>query len=169
MSEEIIGLLKTGIQLEKKGLREYLKFAKITKDRSGKNMFITLAHDEADHAEILEQQLDSYLRGGQGVEITINDSVVEKVISGISELVKKKGERGVDQISALKIALDLEDRAVNFYTEGLTKTENTALKNIFQKLVEMEEAHYKILKAELDAIEGNGFWFDVPEFNLENE
>ena len=41
-----------------------------------------------------------------------------------------------------------------------------AVEHIIQ-LVQMEESHYNIQQAELDHILGIGFWFDIPEFDLE--
>jgi len=40
---------------------------------------------------------------------------------------------------------------------------------MFQRLMEMEEFHYELLSAELDSINESGFWFTIPEFNLEVE
>ena len=169
MSEEIISILKHGIEMEKKGLKEYLKFARRTKNETGKNMFIILASDEADHVQILEDQLEHYLENNSWRKIDIDESEIEKVISKISELAAKKGEGGVEQVDALRIAMAMEEKAIEFYKQGYDKADDSALKAMFKELIDMEDAHYKLQRAELDSVEGNSYWFDIPEFSLEME
>ena len=55
---EAIKALKTAIEVEDNGLVTFLKFARRTKDITGKNMFIRLAMDELEHRQILEKQLN---------------------------------------------------------------------------------------------------------------
>ena len=50
-SMEIVKSLKSAIELEKKGLVTYLKYARQTKNEAGKNMFVQLAIDEHSHRD----------------------------------------------------------------------------------------------------------------------
>ena len=169
MPDEIITLLREGIALERRGLREYLKFARRTKSETGKNMFITLASDEVDHAQILEDQLVHYQENKTWHTVHIETSQFQKIVGRIAELSQKKEAEGVEEKEALRLAMDLELRAVEYYKRGLEKASDNSLREMFQKFVTMEEAHYAILNAELDSIEKNSFWFDIPEFRLEME
>jgi len=38
---------------------------------------------------------------------------------------------------------------------------------MYLRLAEMEDAHYKILEAEIDGIKGSGFWPGFPEFTMD--
>jgi hypothetical protein len=38
---------------------------------------------------------------------------------------------------------------------------------LFGRFLEIEEAHAAIVQAEIDSVNGTGFWFDVMEFSLE--
>lgn len=38
---------------------------------------------------------------------------------------------------------------------------------MFRHFLEIEDGHTAIVQAEIDALEGNGFWFDFAEFDLE--
>ena len=38
---------------------------------------------------------------------------------------------------------------------------------LFQRFLEIEDGHHAIVQAELDAVQGLGYWFDVQEFKLE--
>jgi len=168
MSKNTIEILKMAIQMEKVGLRTYLKFAKETKNETGKNMFIVLAGDELDHADVLEDQLESQTENKTWKKIQIEESVIQKIIPKISkDVTKTKGEEGIEQIDALKIALQQEKDSINFYTRQMEEIDDPVAKDLFRQLAEMEESHYKIQQAELDHIQGTGFWFDIPEFDLE--
>ena len=39
---------------------------------------------------------------------------------------------------------------------------------LFERFLEIEQGHVAIVQAEIDAVSGLGFWFDVQEFRLEN-
>jgi len=57
-SSDSVKILRTAIEVENNGLVTFLKFARQTKDETGKNMFIQLAMDEHEHRLILEKQLN---------------------------------------------------------------------------------------------------------------
>jgi hypothetical protein len=40
---------------------------------------------------------------------------------------------------------------------------------MFAEFVKIEQGHLDLVQAEIDAVSGVGFWFDMPEFNLEAE
>lgn len=167
---EVIKALKLGMETEKRGLESYLNFARQTKDETGKNMFILLARDELQHYEILEQALAELDVSGAWREIEIKQSLIERVIPKLKERdVRTHGESGVDQVGALHAALEQERRSAELYREQLAKATDARARKMFQKLMEMEELHYDILAAELDSINESGFWFTIPEFNLEVE
>ena len=167
---EVIKALKLGMETEKRGLESYLNFARQTKDETGKNMFILLALDELQHFEILERVLTELDISGAWSEIEIKRSLIERVIPKLKERdVRTHGERGIDQVDALHAALEQERRSAELYREQLAKTTDAQARKMFQRLMEMEEFHYELLSAELDSINESGFWFTIPEFNLEVE
>ncbi|OGL48096.1 MAG: hypothetical protein A2161_12690 [Candidatus Schekmanbacteria bacterium RBG_13_48_7] len=169
-SKEILKSLKTAIELENKGLLTFLKLARQTQNGAGKNMFIQLAMDEQKHREILEGQLEKIISGKPFEKISIAASAIEKLLPVIRDKAKKiKGEAGVDEIDALNAALDLETKAQKFFTEQAAQTTNPEAKNLFVRLAEWEDNHYKLIQAELDALQQTGFWFDMPEFQMDGK
>ena len=162
--------IKLGMEAEKRGLESYLNYARHTQDQTGKNMFILLARDELGHFEILEKALSDLELQGKWSEIQIQESLIERIMPHLRDrAVRTQGESGVDQVSALEAALEQERKAAELYREQLAKSTDPVARKVFKKLVEMEEAHYDLLSAELDSINETGFWFQVPEFNLEEE
>ncbi|MBL7191368.1 ferritin family protein [bacterium] len=168
MSAEVISALKFAIEAEKIGLRAYLDFARSTNDATGKNMFITIACDEVDHWELLEEQLRKIESGEKLHVIEVPDSRLPKFEPSVWEKDKRlAGDKGVGQITALKTALKHERDGREIYLKGAESVDNPEVKKMFLKLADMEQIHFDILQAELDSITGTGYWFDLPEFNLE--
>ena len=162
--------LEIAIGTEKQGLKTYLDFAYQTKDESGKNLFIRLASDEFEHMTILEKQRESIQEKECWIAVKIAKSEIEKLAPGLkSKIQKVKGTEGLDQMSALKTALDMEDNAIRFYREQAEASTDPKAKEMYHRLVVMEQAHYALIQAEIDYIEKTGFWFDLREFSLEIE
>ena len=169
-SQEILESLKTAIELENKGLITFLKFARATKNEAGKNMFIQLAMDEQKHREILENQMEKIITGKPFGKITISFASIEKILPKVKDKVKKiKGEAGVDEVDALNAALDLESNAKKYFMEQSQKVTNPDAKKMFMDLADWEETHYRIIQAELDALQQTGFWYDMPEFRMDGK
>jgi rubrerythrin len=169
-TEALIKALKTAIQIEDNGLETFLKFAKKTKDETGKNMFIQLALDEQQHRLILEKQLNKLVEEGQWVEVEVPKSTIEMVAPTIREKANRvKGESGVGETEALNTALDLEKKTAAFFREQADAVNTVAAKDLFNRLAEWEDSHYDIIQAELDSINNTGFWFGIPEFQMDGK
>lgn len=165
-----IKALELAISTEKTGLKTYLDFGYQTKDESGKNMFIRLAADEFEHMTILEKQRESIQEKECWISVKLVKSDIEKLIPEIKgKSAKIKGSKGLDQMSALRTALDMEDRAIKFYKEQAQLSIDSKAKEMYERLVAMEKAHYELIQAEIDYIEKTGFWFNLREFSLELE
>lgn len=165
-----IRALEIALNAEKVGLKTYLDFGYQTKDESGKNMFIRLAADEFEHMTILEKQRDSIQQKECWIKVKLEKSEIEKLTPALKGKIKKvKGSEGLDQMSALRTALDLEDRAIKFYREQAQLSTDPKAKDMYERLVTMEQAHYELIQAEIDYIEKTGFWFNLREFSLELE
>ncbi len=166
----IIQALQTAIEIENMGLETYLKYARQTRDVTGKNMFIRLAMDELEHQRVLESQLRKQTTGRGWEPVVIQSSEIEKVLPSIRDKVKRiRGENGAADIDALNTALEMERKAAAFFREQEAAVDNPVAKQIFQRLAEWEDAHYDIIQAELDAIQGTGFWFGIPEFQMDGK
>jgi rubrerythrin len=165
-----IRALEIALSTEKNGLKTYIDFAYHTKDESGKNMFIRLAADEFEHMTILEKQRESIQEKECWITVKLEKSEIEKLTPALKEKIKKvKGTEGLDQMSALRTALDMEERAVRFYGEQAQISADPKAKDMYLRLVKMEQAHYELIQAEIDYIDKTGFWFDLREFSLEIE
>jgi rubrerythrin len=161
--------LQKAIQSEKSALEVYLRFARQTKNVSGKDMFLRLCQDELGHLNILEKELDNLMAGQKWVKAKFQHSDIEELLPHLSsskELVQA-GQGSPDDLSALNLALEMERKASNFYKRESQKALDKNARAMYLRLAEMEEAHYNLIQAELDHIKDVGFWFGIQEFTLE--
>ncbi len=163
-----IEALRTAVEMEKESLSRYLQFARKTKDVSGKNMFIRLSTDEFSHMEMLNRVLENLMEQKGWIKVEIDKSEVEKVVPKLRESdVKIRTTEGLDELSALETALELEERGIKYYGEQGQRAESDEAKSMYRRLEEMEKAHFDLILAERDYIKNTGFWFGVREFSLE--
>jgi rubrerythrin len=170
MANDAVKILDLGIESEKTGLVSYLGFARNTKDLTGKNMFIRLAMDEFDHMVVLERQKDRLLEGKNWVKAEISRSEIEEIVPRLSQReVRTRGEEGQNELSALHTALELEERGIQFYERQAGAASSPDAKAMFERLAEMERAHFELIQAQIDYITGTGYWFGIREFSPEVE
>ena len=70
------------------------------------------------------------------------------------------------EVAMLKKALRAEEETSAFYRDLADKLPEK-LQYVFRRFLEIEDGHRAAVEAELDAVEGNNFWFDVQEFTME--
>jgi rubrerythrin len=68
----------------------------------------------------------------------------------------------------LERALDVEKETSGFY-QRMVEELAPEHREMFRYFLEIEKGHLAIVEAEIDSVSGMGFWFGVPEFNLEVE
>lgn len=168
MAERLLEALKLAYEAEKEGLRTYLKFAKQTKVGLGKDMFVQLAADEIDHMELIEKFRDNILAGQPIESIEVPKGRLSKFMPNVSDVSLQPVDKGsLGDEEALKIALEHEKKAMEFYKKEAEIATDPKVKDFFKKLADVESKHYSIIEAELDFLLKDGFWFDTKEFSLE--
>ncbi len=174
-SATIIEELETAHNTEVAGYFYYKAAADIVVDEKGKNIFTHLAKEELDHIKVISAIADSIKndmgwisyedalrkgerKGGEGLPI----------FSGENELIKKLEDNQTD-LNAVKIGIESEEAAVEFYSGLLKKAGSPEEKVVLTNLLEMEKAHLKILRWESESLGNNGFWCGTMEYSVEKE
>lgn len=163
--------LNVALDYEHKVRDHYAKGSKQIENPQGKKVFETLAREEQGHVEYLKHCLDQWSRAGKVDPGEIKQVVapgIEWIDRAKAELQKRPEKRVASgsEIDLLKVALQLEMTTSGFYRELVAKLPE-ADRGLFDRFLEIEEGHVAIVQAELDAVQGTGFWFDVMEFQLE--
>ncbi len=167
--QEAIGV---AIDFEKKVRDHYLRGAKDIPEPLGRKVFATLGKEEQGHVEYLEHCLKEWKKSGKVPSVPLR-SILPKGVKWIDAERKKlagKGKRAASktELEALKIALQHEKDADAFYHK-LVKELPEKDRGLFDKFLGIEDGHLALVQAQLDSVQGMGFWFDVAEFRLEAE
>lgn len=168
---EVEKAIKTAIEYEIKVRDVYADAAKLSKNKTAKKVFEKLAEEEHNHVEYLKDRLREWRKTGKITQEKLQTLIPSRgaIEDGVKRLESKMKEPDkFGEAQMLTKALDVEIETSNFYQEmvGLLEAEPQAM---FQRFVEIEEGHLALVQAELDHLNGAGFWFDFREFNLEAE
>jgi len=164
--------IAVAIDFEKKVRDHYLRGAKDIPEPQGRKVFTLLGKEEQGHVDYLEHCLAEWKKTGKVPNVPLK-SVLPKGSKWIEAERKKLSGQGKrvatkTELDALKLALQHEKDADAFYHKlvGELPKEDQGL---FSKFLEIEDGHLAIVQAQLDSVQGMGFWFDVAEFRLEAE
>lgn len=158
------------IDIEKRGHKFYSEAAYQTEDPRGRAMFLRLAQDEVRHLEWLTGHKESLEKTGQWKDVTMTG---EALSLGRRVFPKSAGPRsGVKgktrELEALRRGIQAEKDSMALYADLASKIDDQRGKVTFQRLAQEEENHYHLLQAEHDYLSKSGFYFDMPEFSLED-
>jgi rubrerythrin len=162
--------IQTALTFENKVLKVYQDAgAKIT-DPVGKKVFQQLAVEEAGHVAYLQSRLAEWTKSGHLdlAEITTVVPSKERIAAGRQQVAKSmRGSRpATSEVEYLQRALAAEKETSAFYQRMVAELSGER-QRLFARFLEIEEGHVAIVQAEIDAVSGSGFWFDMKEFDLE--
>ena len=163
--------IKTAIEYETRVRDVYIEARAAATNEVGRRVFKFLAREEQGHLEYLKHVLDHWQKTGELVaaELATTMPSIDKIKAGVNVLENRMAVDDLgDEGNMLEKAHKVEVETGNFYRKMVSELgpEGQAL---FQPFVVIEEGHEALVAAELDAVMGNGFWFDMQEFNLEAE
>lgn len=165
---EIEVAIKTALQYENRVVGVYQDAAKSTLDPEGKRMFETLVRDEQSHVKYLEAKLDEWKKTGHVTAERLATLVPspERIEEGVKKLKSRVATQSREnELKLLRRALNVEVETSTFYKSVVAELPPEG-RQLFQRFVEIEEGHLKIVQAEIDSVSGLGFWFDMQEFDL---
>ncbi|MGE5248476.1 MAG: ferritin family protein [Verrucomicrobiota bacterium] len=169
-SSGIVVVVHQAIDREKDAISLYLQLAKAVKDPKAKNVLVNLASDEVGHLDKLERHLTSVLSGKDWVleRSDIRDAMAARLTESAQFAFPDAAELArADEVRVLELAVEREILANRQYLEMAESAESAAAREMFLALAKEEDTHARILRAELDSIGQNGFWFDMQEFTME--
>ena len=161
--------IKTAIEYETRVWTVYVDAMKQATDKVGKRVFGLLASEEQEHLKYLKSRLDEWEETGKITAVRLTTSIPskEEIKDQMSKLkAHMAGQPRTSELNQLQKARDVEMETSNFYKKMATELSAEG-QQMFARFVEIEEGHLALVQAELDAVSGMGFWFDIPEFNLE--
>jgi rubrerythrin len=174
MVERALEKLIIAFNTEVIGYRYYSAASEMVDDEKGKNMFYHLAVDELDHIKVLSGITESLKKKGKWLKYDEAKKAGERSIDEASlpifpDVNLENLKKNSDEISAIKVGIEAEGEAIEYYSNMLKDAEDPDEKTVLIQLVDMERAHLKLLRWEQESLIQTGFWCDIMEFNIEKE
>ena len=166
---EILQALKTAIEFETRVREVYVEALDETTSKVGTRVFKLLADEEDRHLTYLKKKLNIWQESGELEPEELKTDVPD--FKRIAEEVAKL-EAAIDkddqskELKILEKARDVETETSSFYRRLVKELPPHGIR-FFESFVKIEEGHLALVEAEINALKGMGFWFDMPEFDLE--
>jgi rubrerythrin len=162
--------IQTALEFEKKVYKVYAEAVDKIADPVGKRIFKQLSIEEAEHVSYLKHRLDEWLEKGR-IDIQELSTIVpnkERIAEGRERIAQSQQSRkpATNEIEYLESAFEVEKETSGFYKQMVSELSGEG-QELFSRFLEIEEGHVAIVQAEIDSVQGMGFWFDMMEFDLE--
>ena len=160
--ENVKDAIKTAIQMEKDGYSFYQKAAAQTTSDMGKTVFKSIAADELLHLEVFEKLFDEKVGKDEWYDLVNTSNKYADIQIFPKDLEQIEGANpDTSEIDALRIAMDSEQRAIEYYTKIREKSSDEEVNKIIDEIINQEKNHYFILEGEFHHINSTGYWFDL--------
>ncbi len=161
--------IRTALEYEHRVCGLYRRAAEQATEDTGRRIFTKLADEEQGHIDYLQSRFEEWKETGRVSEVELTTALPTR---RRLEEAKERLERKVSdydwtiEIELLRKARQMESETGMFYKQMVAELDDEG-KRLFSRFLEIEDAHYDLVQIQLDALNGGGFWFDMPEFALE--
>jgi Fur family ferric uptake transcriptional regulator len=148
--------LELTLAIERRGLTFYTNASRKTKNDSGRLMFQRLAAEESDHLRRLQAEHQLLLEKNEWLKreparLSLSRKIVEEIFPQ-KELLKIEVKDGTSEIDALNIAMNLERRSHQFFTDFANQISDENGRKIFMNFAKDEESHLQALLTEYNSL-----------------
>lgn len=166
--------IQTALQFERRVRGVYEEAAARASDDTAKKMLQVMVGEENRHVEYLEARLAEWKSTGKVRAAALatdlpSTKVIQEGVKKLKERIAMPERERREAIETLKRALEVEQETSIFYERMVRQLAAPEDRAMFQRFLEIEAGHFTIVQAELDSVQGLGYWFDVQEFKLESE
>lgn len=149
-----LDILEKAITFEEEGMAFFQDRASNAPSALERNLFNSLAKDEAGHKAYLVKIRDDMLRE-QSVDVlpeVDDDHVlnVRRIFEGALEEAHDPYDFQLEELEILKGAMDVERRGYHMYAKAAAEVSSPRAKELFEHLAEEEQNHYTLLKNTYD-------------------
>ena len=160
--ENVKEAIKTAIQMEKDGYSFYKKAAAQTSSEMGRSVFESLAEDELVHLDVFQKMFDETIEKSEWEDLVNSSSKYRKLPIFPKDLKKVEGVHpDTNELDVLRMAMDSEKEAIDYYSEILGCTIDDEAKKIINEIIEQEKNHYFLLEQEFNRLSSTGYWYEL--------
>jgi Fur family ferric uptake transcriptional regulator len=144
------------LAIERRGYTFYTNASRKTKNGSGRLMFQRLAAEESDHLRKLQAEHHSLLEKHEWLKreparLSLSRKIVEEIFPQ-KELLKIEVKDETSDLDALNIAMNLERRSHQFFTDFAKQISDANGRRIFMEFARDEESHLQALVKEYNTL-----------------
>lgn len=159
MKDKRLDIIKGAILLEHRGRALYETAVNKADDPGVKELFQMMMEEEAMHVVLLNKQYSLISKGEDFDSSGIEDMVKETADSVLTDNVTKAISASGFEAAVISSALELEKKAVEYYSDCEKKATSDDEKKLFNWLVKWEKEHM-IMLAKLDNEIKEQVWYD---------
>ena len=154
--------IQTAIQMEKDGYAFYQKAAAQTSSDMGRSVFEDIAKDELLHLDVFQKLFEEKVSKSEWDDLVDSSKKYQEIPIFPKDLKEVEGvEPDTNEIDALRIAMDSEKEAIEYYTKIKENLNDSEVIKIIDEIIEQEKNHYSILEGEFNHINSTGYWFEL--------
>ena len=128
----------------------------------GRTVFKSLAADELLHLEVFQKIFDEKVGKDEWYNLVNTSSKYTNIDIFPKDLQKIEGSNpDTNEIDALRIAMDSEQKAIDYYSKMKENISDEEVGNILNEIINQEKSHYNILEGEFHHINSTGYWFEL--------
>jgi len=167
--ENVKDAILIAIQMEKDGYAFYTKAAAQTNSNMGRTIFESLADDEQRHLDVFQKMFEDKIGQSEWNDL-INSSKKYANIPIFPLDIKDASGMDPDstEIDALRMAMDSEKEAIDYYNNIKENLDDRELKNVIDEIINQEKNHYSLLEKEFNHINSTGYWFEFDYLGGQN-
>jgi Fur family ferric uptake transcriptional regulator len=148
--------LELTLAIERRGYTFYTNASRKTKNGSGRLMFQRLAAEESDHLRRIQAEHRSLLDKNQWLKreparLPLSRKIIEEIFPQ-KELLKIEVKDETSELDALNIAMNLERRSHQFFSDFAKQISDANGRKIFMDFAKDEESHLQALLSEYNSI-----------------
>jgi rubrerythrin len=169
LSEQVQHFVREAIKLEIQGREFFLQAAEATGNALGQKMFRRLAEEEVKHLVAFGKLFSDVIKSEEWRDYVHREETAGKaaVIEELAARMRRAQDKS--EIEALRIGMELELRAIEFFKGCASQGDDPQASAIFAAIADEERFHYDLLQAQYDSVTGSGFWLDSAEFQMDGK
>ena len=154
--------IQTAIQMEKDGYNFYTRAAAQTKNELARSFFESLSQDELVHLEVFQKLFADQINKDEYDRLVDSNKKYESIPVFPKDLKSAKDiDPDSNELDALRMAMDAEQEAIDYYSEIEDNTTDSEIRKIINIIIDQEKNHYFLLENEFHHLNSTGYWYEL--------
>jgi rubrerythrin len=153
--------IEMAIQMEKDGHAFYTKAAARTGSDMGRTIFETLAKDELMHLDTFRHMFEDRVTDEQWSMLVESSKKYADIPVFPKDLTSSGAEPDVDELDALRLAMEAEQAAVEHYNKIVDGIDDDLTVKTLEEIIKQEKRHFALLQDEFMHMSSTGYWYEV--------